>query len=399
MSYFVDPNWIGLNGEPITGKIPPRLRMMQGRLTPPLLSEVSHRYHLFCMRRTTSRAQYLVSDELLADGSRVRMVSNGPLEDVLVWAVASSEAQESNAAALAYPVLPLPAYAPIFDRYVFDRSYTPPPPLPYPPEPIFESTIPPPETGGFTAEYTVTYTSSIQYTSDTAYTVTSTTTANFLGAVYVYTSTESWDFGTFLGGSQLGTLLVVKNEPAGQPEDVWPRVLSDAEVWIYTSGAGFEVQLIPELEALKDAWRTAAENAYIQYQAAVAAEYAAWQASTYSQWVAACAAVDQANADRVTSVDAIAESLALRRAGRAAQISAYNSWLDGGINDRHLTWAFFDAPAMTSSKPVTPVDFTGGSGPLESSGVANGGYFATYSLTNANRETVLGDGDSGGVQA
>ncbi len=398
MSYFVDPNWIGLNGEPITGKIPPRLRMMQGRLTPPLLSEVSHRYHLFCMRRTTSRAQYLVSDELLADGSRVRMVSNGPLEDVLVWAVASSEAQESNAAALAYPVLPLPAYAPIFDRYVFDRSYTPPPPLPYPPEPVFESTIPPPVTDGDSAEYTLTEEYDVQYTGEFTYTQTITTTATLLGAVYVHSSSTSYNYGTPTGVTSSGTLLVVKNEPPGQ-SDSGPRVLFDAELWVYLPGGGIDVQLIPELEALKEAWRTAAENAYIQYQAAVAAEYAAWQASTYSQWVAACAAVDQANADRVTSVDAIAESLALRRAGRAAQISAYNSWLDGGINDRHLTWAFFDAPAMTSSKPVTPVDFTGGSGPLESSGVANGGYFATYSLTNANRETVLGDGDSGGVQA
>lgn len=400
MTYLVQPSWIGFDGQPITGVIPPRLRLMSGVMTPALASEVAHRYKIFHTNKQASRAEYFVTDTDLPDGSRLRIVANGRIEDVLVWSVAKGNPEDGEGVALAYPVVPLPSYAPIFDRYVFDRVYTPPPPESYPPEPVFESTIPPPITEETLVEYTITESSQLEQLGEFSYRQTVITTSTILGSVYVHTTQSTYDFGTLVSGSNSGTLLVVKSEPAGQP-NVWPKVLFDAETWTILPGGGVEVQTIPALEALKEAGLAAAEAAYLQYQAAVTAEYADWLASTYAAWVAACAAVDQANADRVISIDATAESISLRKAGRGDQVAAYNEWIDGGISDRHVTWAMFDAPAMTKSKPVMPVIFTDGSGPLDGAWFDSdvGSYFAVYLLNKANRETPLGDGSSGGPQS
>lgn len=134
MSYFVTPSWIGFDGTPITGVIPPRLRLMSGVMTPTLASEVAHRYRIFHLNKQASRAEYLVSDDVLPDGSRVRIVANGKVEDVLVWAAGDAD-RNPELPPIAYPVLIDLAYAPIYDRPVIDWTFTP---EEYPPEPVFD---------------------------------------------------------------------------------------------------------------------------------------------------------------------------------------------------------------------------------------------------------------------
>ena len=86
MSNLINQQWIGHDGEPITGRMPPRIRVLAGRITPKLMGEIAHRYHIFCMNKEASKAAYFVSDKDLPDGSRVRMISNSGLDEVIVWA-------------------------------------------------------------------------------------------------------------------------------------------------------------------------------------------------------------------------------------------------------------------------------------------------------------------------
>lgn len=85
MSRLVNQNWIGFDGQPITGRTPPSVRMMAGVMTPRLSAEVAHRYHLFCLGKQSAVGQYFVTDRVLADGSRVRIVSNAGNDIVMVW--------------------------------------------------------------------------------------------------------------------------------------------------------------------------------------------------------------------------------------------------------------------------------------------------------------------------
>lgn len=133
MSYLVKPTWIGFDGTPITGTIPPRLRLMSGDMTPTLASEVAHRYRLFHLNKQASRAEYLVSDVVLPDGSRMRIVANGAQEDVLVWSV-QSDPRNTAMPPIAYPILIDLAFAPIYDRPVINWTFIP---EEYPEEPVF----------------------------------------------------------------------------------------------------------------------------------------------------------------------------------------------------------------------------------------------------------------------
>lgn len=403
MTYLVKPNWIGFDGQPITGVIPPRLRLMSGVMTPTLASEVAHRYKIFHLNKQASRAEYFVTDTALPDGSRLRIVANGRIEDVLVWSEAKGDPKDGADVALAYPVVPLPSYAPIFDRYVFDREFTPDPPIPYPDEPVFESTTPLPVIDNEVAYYTVTEVITPHAAPEwhTSATTTTTTQIDISGAITEY-SFSLWtldNYGTVVDSSWSGTLVSVSSGRDGPVPGEWPRVLLTGQLLVYDgiNDPSPEYQGIPELVAMNGRNNANAIAANLAYQAAVAAEYAAWQSSTYAEWVAACEAIDVINNDRVMSIDAAAESIALRKDGRSDQIAAYKSWIDAGISDRHITWAMFDAPAMTASKPVLPVDFTLGSAPLDSEGYEDDvGYYAHYMLTRANRETVLDAGSGGG---
>lgn len=94
MSNLINQHWVGFDGNPITGRVPPTIRMMAGAMTPALQGEVAHRYHLFCLAKQTAVGSYFVSDRTLADGSRVRIVSNQGVDVVLVWSVHPTEEKD-----------------------------------------------------------------------------------------------------------------------------------------------------------------------------------------------------------------------------------------------------------------------------------------------------------------
>ena len=85
MSNLINQNWIGLDGKPVTGRVPPTIRMVAGVMTPALMAEVAHRYQLFCLTKQAAVGDFFVSDRMLPDGSRVRIVSNMGVDVVMVW--------------------------------------------------------------------------------------------------------------------------------------------------------------------------------------------------------------------------------------------------------------------------------------------------------------------------
>lgn len=87
MSNLINQNWIGLDGKPVTGRVPPTIRMMAGAMTPALMAEVAHRYQLFCLNKQAAVGDYFVSDRVLPDGSRVRIISNMGVDVVMVWSM------------------------------------------------------------------------------------------------------------------------------------------------------------------------------------------------------------------------------------------------------------------------------------------------------------------------
>lgn len=90
MSGLVNQHWIGLDGEPVTGRVPPSIRMMAGVMTPEIMAEVAHRYYLFSLCNQASVAQYFVANKKLPDGSRIRIVSNNGNDVVMVWSSVAS---------------------------------------------------------------------------------------------------------------------------------------------------------------------------------------------------------------------------------------------------------------------------------------------------------------------
>lgn len=94
MSRLINQNWIGLNGEPVTGRVPPQLIMMEGVLTPRQYAQVTHAYQMFCMGKLTSTTDYFVADRRLTDGTRVRCESMQGRDRVLVWSVAPKGSPE-----------------------------------------------------------------------------------------------------------------------------------------------------------------------------------------------------------------------------------------------------------------------------------------------------------------
>lgn len=91
MSNLINQNWIGFDGKPVTGRVPPNIRLMAGQMTPTVMAEVAHRYQLFCMGKQTAVGNYFVSDKTLPGGGRVRIVSVQGVDTVFVWAPSSED--------------------------------------------------------------------------------------------------------------------------------------------------------------------------------------------------------------------------------------------------------------------------------------------------------------------
>ncbi|AMO36405.1 hypothetical protein [Thauera humireducens] len=85
MSRLQNHNWIGFNGEPITGRVPPRLIVYGPDLTGQQRGEVFHAYKLFTEACGVAIGDYHIRNRVLSDGSRVRCASFMGQDVVEVW--------------------------------------------------------------------------------------------------------------------------------------------------------------------------------------------------------------------------------------------------------------------------------------------------------------------------
>lgn len=85
MSRFHNPEWLNFQGEPVSGKQPPR-EFIFGELTQHQHAMVAHAYKLFCDAYTTAIGEYMVRNRVLEDGTRVRLEHHvGQQDAVYVW--------------------------------------------------------------------------------------------------------------------------------------------------------------------------------------------------------------------------------------------------------------------------------------------------------------------------
>lgn len=83
-----DPNFIGFDGTPVTGRAPPQLRVEGGReLTQQQFGAVMHAYKLFRDALRVTPSPFLVQNRTFVDGTRVRMESMQDRDIVYVWPV------------------------------------------------------------------------------------------------------------------------------------------------------------------------------------------------------------------------------------------------------------------------------------------------------------------------
>lgn len=104
MKSLVNQQWIGLSGEPVTGRIPPRLLVMNGvEPTPGQMGLIAHHYKLLTYALHTAVVPYMVQERTLVDGTRIRMVSNYGTDTVMVWPVGGATKQIANRGFIADP--------------------------------------------------------------------------------------------------------------------------------------------------------------------------------------------------------------------------------------------------------------------------------------------------------
>lgn len=93
MTRVNNPNFIGFDGEPVTGRIPPQVTVY-GELTKQQAAELAHMYKLFCDTNLTMVGSFSVRNRVMQDGTRVRMESIQGRDQVYVWPVGGDEPNE-----------------------------------------------------------------------------------------------------------------------------------------------------------------------------------------------------------------------------------------------------------------------------------------------------------------
>lgn len=84
MTRLNDPSFIGFDGEPVTGRVPPRL-FVYGEMSPKQRGMVAHVYKLFCDAKRVNVGGFLVQNRRLDDGTRVKMMALQGQDHVVVW--------------------------------------------------------------------------------------------------------------------------------------------------------------------------------------------------------------------------------------------------------------------------------------------------------------------------
>lgn len=85
MTLLRNRHWINLDGEPVTGRVPPRVIVYGPKMTGRQQGEVAHIYKLFTDVCLVAVGEYQVRNRRLADGTRVRCTSFMGQDKVEVW--------------------------------------------------------------------------------------------------------------------------------------------------------------------------------------------------------------------------------------------------------------------------------------------------------------------------
>ena len=416
MKSLTNQHWISLSGEPITGRIPPTLRIMNGvEPTPPQMGEIAHHYELMTLALKVSIIPYVVQERTLVDGTRVRMVSSYGVDTVMVWPKALG--QRGGTEFIAFPAYVDISFSPIFDRRVIDLgAFTKPP---YPKEPEFD--IPRPEKAGslfpkiafsvtygpqfvlldeggyplgtfrnrtvksclvrndgtppgthpalFVLEGSVTYAAVDGAWFETVVNAPRDVTGIPKGSA-VETGVEYWSPaspsvgydprevvpGSVIGGGGYIPIISYMRSAYGNPYTVFVGNVPAGKI-------GTAVELNPDLfDAWGAAWEAGAAHdaaAEAAYQAAYVqwyADYAAWYDSTYQAWIDACKAID----DMYPDLGPYPGMASQRAAARELQLNALRGWLDGGIQDQpHLAARYLEFPWNIGTQPKNPLPTTG----------------------------------------
>lgn len=89
MSQLLDSLFIAFNGEPITGRVPPRV-VLHGDVPPSVIAEAAYAYDAFRKQRSVSIIDTHVTEDFLSGGGFMAVHSHGDVDDIEIWGSAPS---------------------------------------------------------------------------------------------------------------------------------------------------------------------------------------------------------------------------------------------------------------------------------------------------------------------
>ncbi len=406
-----DSSFLTRDGEPLTGRKPPVVNVMVGRLNRRQEDELRHLYREFCDRKMLSLAQHHAVERTMTDGSRVRIQSIQDADQVLVWP--AGQLLPSTPWFAGYPVYVGLDFMPVYDRVVIDESSSDKPP--YPEEPKF--TKPPP-----VQKYPPSVRGKFEYVEGGVLSTVYLTDGQVLfsqigtGGEYeqpdgTYVTWDNFPYFTFVpddfsmnGVGEYGTpdgvrltsfnagalLISVTHRKFNPPIDY----VTGGDVFypdgqlrykgvtgntgMYTAAA----QANEVRKALEQQYKQEYQAALIEYQN----EYETWLATDYQRWIDACKAIDDAYPPLGPyPVEP------LRRSGRDSQAKAIRERLLAGVTDPHLARRFLIFPWNIGFQPRANLQT---SGTVTAQGPEWDGQISRrikFTLTGADRGTVVPD--------
>lgn len=84
MSQFLDSLFISFSGEPITGRVPPRV-VLHGEVSPEVIAEAAHSYDTFRKQRGVSIIDTHIAEDFLAGGGFMAVHSHGDIDEIEIW--------------------------------------------------------------------------------------------------------------------------------------------------------------------------------------------------------------------------------------------------------------------------------------------------------------------------
>ena len=393
---LVNQNWIGLNGEPVTGRVPPRMVVMNGvEPSPQQMGMIAHHYKLLTYMMKVSVIPYMVQERTLVDGTRVRVVSSYGVDTVMVWP-APPRAQ-LPLPFVAYPVYVGLDFLPVYDRAVIENGFIDPL---YPPEPKFTEEPPeiPTGLGASHIEYRMSSKVNDHPTNPTS--VTTVEIRMMRGDVELgsWTGTASTYWWTYLGSEVKGirynkyprrfpfNSLALKewvdiggipmqqtqppDIPVGAPAEKFTLVTGEDRhfyqkpssngVDVYDNngniqyiGMSFSAEIYTALISA-NSYSAGAQAAYDEALQAYWERFREWERTVYQGWLDECFEIGLGTPSLGDYPIAT-----LRKSGREKQSEAIRERLRGGVQDPHLAARFLSLPWNVRYKPKGAMPSTG----------------------------------------